>query len=78
MVGNGFTMILWSTFREKEGPPESWKDKGNLECRWLGMGELGYCGYLEKKEGPSSQWERKRKDIGIEGRGGRGECSIEI
>ena len=21
----------------KEGPPESWKDKGRLDCRWLGL-----------------------------------------
>ena len=38
--------------RKKEGPPESRKDMGRLECRWLGMGLLGYYRVLREERRP--------------------------
>ena len=37
---DGWEWVYYDTreyLEKKEGPPESWKDKGRLECRWLGI-----------------------------------------
>ena len=52
--------------RKKEGPPESWKNKGRLECRWLGKKALLRAGKIREtvvwivgKEGPPESWKDK-------------------